>query len=84
MALQAVKLKGRIGPDGQLEILDGPAGLPEGEVEVIVLYSPVQSREEEARPSPLTWPVLHLPAHDLGRFLGKSLRREELYNDDGR
>ncbi|MGQ9625646.1 MAG: hypothetical protein ACUVV0_01915 [Anaerolineae bacterium] len=79
MALQAVKLKGRIGPDGRLEILDGPVGLPEGEVEVVVLYSPVRSGEEAARPSLSTWPT-----HDLGRFLGKSLRREELYDDDGR
>jgi len=84
MALQAVKLKGRIGPDGRLEILDWPAGLPEGEVEVIVLYSPVQPGEQAARPSPLAWPALNLPAHDLGRFLGESLRRKELYNDDGR
>ncbi len=79
MALQAIKLKGRIGSDGRLEILDGPAGLPEGEVEVIVLYSPVQSGEETARPSPLTWPVLH-----GGRYLGGKLRREEIYDDDGR
>lgn len=79
MALQAVKLKGHIGPDGRLEILDKPAELPEGEVEVIVLYSPVRSGEEATRPSPLTWPVLH-----GGQYLGGKLRREEIYDDNGR
>lgn len=79
MALQAIKLKGRIGPDGHLEILDEPAGLPEGEVEVIVLYSTAQPGEEVARLSPLAWPVLH-----GRRYLGGRLRREEIYDDTGR
>ena len=84
MALQAVKLKGRIGPDGRLEILDGPAGLPEGEVEVILLYPAVRPEEKGDKLPPEEWPVLKLPVHDLGEFLGKSLRREEIYNDNGR
>jgi hypothetical protein len=79
MALEAIKLKGHVGPDGRLEILDGPTTLPEGEVEVIVLYFPVQPGKEVARPSPLTWPVLH-----GGRYLGGKLRREDIYDDDGR
>jgi hypothetical protein len=79
MALQAIKLKGHVGPDGRLEILDEPTALPEGEVEVIVLYSPVQSGKEVPKPSPLTWPVLK-----GGRYLGGRLRREEIYDDDGR
>jgi len=81
MTLQAIKLKGRIGPDRRIEITEGPAELPEGEVEVIVLY------RTEILPSPkgpAERPVLTLPARNLGRFLGGTLRREELYDDDGR
>ncbi len=77
--LQAIKLKGHIGPDQKLEITENQVELPEGDVEVIVLYSQDQSDRRAGRPSPLVWPKL-----DGGRYLGNSLRREEIYNDDGR
>jgi hypothetical protein len=76
--MEAIKLKARIGPDAKIEWLEPPPGLPQGEVEVILLY------ERERRPdgeqlSPSEWPVLN-----GGGYLGGTLRREEIYDDDGR
>ena len=78
IALQAIKLKGHIGPDRRLEIIETP-GLPEGDVEIIVLYPQPEYDKKPRHPSPLTWPTL-----DGGRYLGGTLRREEIYSDDGR
>ena len=77
--LGAIKLKGKIQPDRRLEKPKLPPELPEGEVELILLYERKQVSETEALLSPLSWPVL-----DGGRYLGGTLRREELYDDDGR
>ena len=77
--LEAIKLKGRIQSDQRLELPRLPPGLPEGEVELILLYERKPAREDKASLSPLTWPVL-----DGGQYLGGTLRREELYGDDGR
>lgn len=77
--LRAIKLKGHIGSDLKLEILEESIELPEGEVEVIVLYPQPRLFKQIERPSPLTWPTL-----DGGRYLGGTLRREEIYNNDGR
>jgi len=77
--LGAIKLKGKIQPDRRLEIPSLPPDLPEGEVELILLYERKQASETDALLSPLSWPVL-----DGGRYLGGTLRREELYDDDGR
>lgn len=77
--LAAVKLKGRINPNRQLELPLLPPDLPPGEVELILLYKRELPKEESALLSPLVWPVL-----DGGRYLGGTLRREELYDDDGR
>ncbi len=73
IALQAIKLKGHIGSDRKLSILEEPIELPEGEVEVIVLYSQPRFFKKLERPSPLTWPTLN-----GGRYLGGTLRREEI------
>jgi hypothetical protein len=78
-ALQAIKLKGHIGPDRKLEIMDSLAELPEGDVEVILLYAQNQTHRRLEHPSPLMWPAL-----DGGRYLGGTLRREEIYGSDGR
>jgi hypothetical protein len=77
--LGATKLKGRIQPDRRLELPVLPRELPEGEVELILLYERKQISERPALPSPLSWPVL-----DGGRYLGGMLRREEIYDNDGR
>jgi hypothetical protein len=77
--LGVIRLKGRIQPDRQLELPGLPTELPEGEVELILLYERKQLNEEAALVSPLAWPVL-----DGGRYLGETLRREEIYDDDGR
>ena len=77
--MQAIKLKGRVGPDKKLEITAESAELPEGDVDIILLYRQGQPDEKREVLSPLTWPTLH-----GGRYLGKSLRREDIYGDDGR
>ena len=77
--LGAIKLKGRIQSDRQLELPGLPTELPEGEVELILLYERKQLNEKVNLVSPLSWPVL-----DGGRYLGETLRREEIYDDDGR
>jgi len=78
-SLQAIKLKGHIGPDRKLEIIEELIELPEGDVEVILLYPQKLSDGETKFPSPLTWPTL-----DGGRYLGGTLRREEIYGNDER
>ncbi len=75
--MEAVKLKARIGVNAALEWLEPFPDLPPGEVEIIVLY---KQRPGKKKPlSPDQWPVLN-----GGHYLGGSLRREELYDDDGR
>ncbi len=79
MGLQAIKIKGHIGPDKKLEIIEDLLDIPEGDVEVIILYPQKLSDGEAKLPSPLTWPTL-----DGGRYLGGTLRREEIYGNDER
>lgn len=71
--MEALKLRARVGPGSTLEWAEPVPELPEGTVEVILLYEQEELRPD-ARPSPADWPVL-----DGGRFLGGSLRREEFY-----
>jgi hypothetical protein len=78
-ALQAIKLKGHIGPDRKLEITESSIDLPEGDVEIILLYLKKRSDEKFEHLTPLTWPTLN-----GGRYLGGTLRRVEIYGDDGR
>ena len=76
--LSAIKLKARIDADRRIELREPPPDLPEGEVELILLYEQAASQDKRQALSPLDWPVL-----DGGRYLGGNLRREEIY-DDGR
>jgi hypothetical protein len=75
--LEALRLKGIVNPGRELELPELPPDLPEGEVEVILLYEK-RAKEGIAPLSPLEWPALN-----GGRYLGGTLRREELYDDDG-
>jgi hypothetical protein len=75
--IQAIRLKGHIGTDKKIEIKENITELPEGDVELILLYR--QNRSLKKRLSPLT-----LPSLDGGKYLGGSLRREDIYDDDGR
>ena len=77
--LEALKLKGIVKPGRRLELPKLPPELPEGEVEVILLYERKHNEAEVAPSSAMAWPVL-----DGGQYLGGKLRREELYGDDGR
>ena len=79
LALEAIRLKGRIRPDRQLELPELPSELPEGEVELILLYERKPRQESAPSLSALLWPALN-----GGAYLGGSLRREEVYDDDGR
>jgi hypothetical protein len=79
MTLRAIKLKGHVGPGRKLEITGSLVELPEGDVEVILLYPQNRSNRESERPSPLMWPTLN-----GGHYLGGTLRREDIYNSDGR
>ncbi len=74
LMLQAIKLKGRVGPDKKLEITDSSIDLPEGDVELILLYPQDTAIKKTERLSPTMWPVL-----DGGRYIGGKLRREEIY-----
>ncbi len=77
--LNAIKLKARIDADRRIELREPPPDLPEGKVEMILLYQQEASQDKGKAMSPLDWPVL-----DGGRYLGGTLRREETYDDDGR
>lgn len=79
ITLRAIKLKGHIGSDRKLEITESLVGLPEGDVEIILLYPQNGPDRKSERPSPLTWPTL-----DGGRYLGGTSRREEIYSNDAR
>jgi hypothetical protein len=59
-----------------------PPMLVEKEGVLVVRAEPLSdltsiTRHERGRLSPLSWPVL-----DGGRYLGETLRREELYDDE--
>ena len=77
---QPIKLKGYVGPDRKLTITESPSELPEGNVDVILLY-PRGENNKRTRSllHPSMWPTL-----DGRQYLGGTLSREEIYEDDGR
>jgi hypothetical protein len=77
--LETLRLRGVVKPGRQLELPQLPPDLPEGEVEVILLYERNPNETEVSPLSPLAWPGLN-----GGQYRGRTLRREELYDDDGR
>ena len=74
--MEAIKLKARV-RKAHLEWLEPLPDLPEGEVEVILLYTTPEAERKAVLAT--EWPAL-----DGGRYLGGTLRREDLYGDDGR
>jgi hypothetical protein len=76
--MEAITLKARIRPDTTLEWLEPFPNLPPGDIEVIVRYHYRQKQPQKVL-MPDQWPVLH-----GGHYLGGSLRREEMYGDEGR
>jgi len=71
--MEAIKVNARIGPDHQLIWVEPLPPLAEGNVEVILLYTETAPL---LPPAPIKWPVLN-----GGRYLGGTLRREEIYDD---
>ena len=76
--MEAIKVRARIGPNAKLELLEPLYDLPEGNIEVILLFT--RKPAQPTRPVPVAqWPTLK-----GGHYLGGSLRRSEIYSDDGR
>ena len=71
--MEAIKAKARIGPNHQLIWMEPLPPLAEGQVEIILLYTETKNAN---KPSLARWPVLN-----GGRYLGGTLRREEIYDD---
>jgi len=78
-AMKIVKLKGHISYDRKLEIKNEVIDLPESDVEITLVYLKQQPAKVLKSLSPLDWPSL-----DGGTYLGGSMRREDIYDDDGR
>ncbi len=74
--MRAITLKGRVKPGSRLEWRQPVSELPEGNVQVTLTYEEPAPRK---RKSPRDWPVLKSQVP-----FDHSLRREDLYGDDGR
>ncbi len=69
-----------IGPDHQITG-SVPEDVPPGEHEAVITVLPVPARQKASRP----FDVNALPVVDLGPWPeGLTLRREDMYGDDGR
>jgi hypothetical protein len=69
-----------VGPDRRISGTV-PADVPPGEHEVTIILAPPPTRERPDEP----FDVDALPTHDLGPWPeGLSLRREDMYDEDGR
>ena len=73
-----LQTKVRVTEDGTLEVRVPATALPPGEHEAVIVVSmPTQRPEPRFR-------VADLPVHDVPWDGSVSLRREDLYGDDGR
>ena len=72
--MEIVTLKARVGADHQLTWVEPLPPLREGEVEVTLRYRKRMVRH-------LTRIVADLPVLDGKRYLGGTLRREDIYDD---
>lgn len=79
-AVNEIRTRVVVGPDHRISGI-APAEVPEGEHEVTITLPDRPDREQVARPIDPG----DLPRHDLGPWPdGLSLRREDIYGDDGR
>jgi hypothetical protein len=70
----------RVGPDHRISGV-APPELPPGEHDVTITLAPVPVREAQTK----KFRIEDLPKHDLGPWpKGLSLRREDIYDEDGR
>jgi hypothetical protein len=53
--MHSIKLKKRIGADGVLH-LDIPVGITDKEVEIMVIYQPIETPKQQKTPEELGWP----------------------------
>jgi hypothetical protein len=53
--MHSIKLKKRIGADGILH-LDIPVGITDKEVEIMVIYQPIETPMQQQTPEELGWP----------------------------
>lgn len=79
--MSELRVKAKVGSDGTVT-LQAPAGLALAECEVVLLVA--DSDEDDLRLAALD-ELLALPTLDLGPWpAGLSLRREDLYGEQGR
>ena len=74
--MKTIETTGFVGTSGNLH-LEVPTGLVSGTHRVVVII------DESIEPEPER-PPLNLPVHDVPWPEGLSLRREDMYGDDGR
>jgi len=72
--MRAFRIRARIAPRRRLIWLEPTPRLQESEVDVILLYT--HEKRDVGKQASAEWPVL-----DGGRYLGGTLRREEIYDD---
>lgn len=78
--MNEIRTRVLVGPDHRISGI-APADVPPGEHEVILELLPPVTRQKATR----AFNVANLPMIDLGAWPdGVSLRREDLYGDDGR
>ena len=75
-----IRTRVMVGPDRRISGT-APADVPPGEHEVTITVTPSRARRRPRK----SFDVNDLPEHDLGPWPeGLSLRREDLYDEDGR
>ena len=75
-----IRAKILVGPDHRISGT-APDEIPPGEHEVVIAVPPIPPGHKAKKP----FKVEDLPSHDLGPWPeGLSLRREDIYGDDGR
>jgi hypothetical protein len=75
-----IRTRVMVGPDRHISGT-APTGVPPGEHEVIITAAPVAIRRHPSE----NFDVGTLPDHDLGSWPdGLSLRREDIYDEQGR